>query len=176
MVIKDNKVFYGYNLVSKNYDITGESSYIILESKLLQTINKLWYDNTYTRYIQKNKFDRDSTIIVCSFLDSDRRNIFIELFPQYTEIWNSLYNIVEELTNRIIQYNKPLLTEKNIKEIIEKKTVKEKEFRDIENKLLLIREFNKKNKKTETKQNLFVCCCFFASYCLDCCFLFQQSN
>lgn len=108
---------YGFLLFAKQ---TGEQQYmspegfienknhasIILESSLMKYIRNLWYDASYTSFSRQNDYNRNKTILINSFLDNNRIDIFNKLFPQFVTTMNNLVdseiNLVETIYKRIM--------------------------------------------------------------------------
>ena len=109
-------VSLGLILRSVNPEITGEYSDIILESTLWQEIRRMIYQLPYIQ----NKAIRDKTeqnfknmqyIVLDSFIDFRKNNIFISLFPQYRTYYykyNQTINLVVDLIydNILINHTK----------------------------------------------------------------------
>lgn len=95
---------YGFLLVAKNInDFEDNISYstILLDSSLMNSIKKLWYDNTYIKYSKLKSFNRVKTVLLNSFLDNNRFESFNILFPQYRESLDVFNEIECELTDKI---------------------------------------------------------------------------
>ncbi len=88
---------YGYILVSKRPEITQEFTVIMLESSLMRMIRKLWYDSEYIQFSEAKKYKKLDLILLNSFLDDTRTNIFTTLFPAYTETFRRLETLENEL-------------------------------------------------------------------------------
>ena len=110
----ETKINYGYILRSKDPKKTGENSIILLESSLLQNIRKLFYHSSFNKVSQEMDYDRETYIIINSFLDVNRNYLFKLLFPQYLQTFAVLDNITNDLVNNII-YNKNSIKLKNKK-------------------------------------------------------------
>jgi hypothetical protein len=97
---------FGYILRSKNPTLTGDHSYIILESSLLQKIRQFWYQSKM-RISDSGTVNTMNTIFT-AFLDVDNNkpNVFISLFPQYTTFFKILTDITYNLTKQIVTYAK----------------------------------------------------------------------
>ena len=81
--INNGEVNFGYLLVSNDYSMTQEHSQIMLESNLMRHIRNLWYDGHYNKFAESRGFNRRNLILLNSYLDSSRSEIFLNLFPQY---------------------------------------------------------------------------------------------
>jgi hypothetical protein len=100
------KACFGYILRYRSgVDITNENamnSHLFLESHLLQTIRRLFYNGSYNMIIKEKKFNRSKYIVVKSFLDTEANGKFIHLFPQYQDDFNELEKISIKLIKNII--------------------------------------------------------------------------
>lgn len=102
--IENNKSTYGFLLVAKdvrNFVDNLHYSVILLESSLMINIRKLWYSNMYVRYSKEMSFNRTQVILLNSFLDNTRYEIFNMLFPQYNEEFKLFNKIEFDLTDKI---------------------------------------------------------------------------
>jgi len=97
---------FGYILRYRNdVEITSANamhSHIFLESRLLQTIRRLFYSGQFNIAVKEKKFDRSKYIIVNAFLDKKTNDSFIQLFPQYQDDFDELETISIKLIKRII--------------------------------------------------------------------------
>ncbi len=94
---------YGYILVSKNPSITLEYSVIMLESTLMKSIRNLWYNGSYVECCKIRNYDRINIILLNSYLDDSRHDVFLELFPQYAEEFNKLEQYEDSMVNTIFK-------------------------------------------------------------------------
>jgi hypothetical protein len=95
-------VNYGFILRSKNSNITGEYSNILLESSLLQTIRKLYYNSHFNSVSKEFGYNRVKYIITNAYLNVNNQNLFTMLFPQYIIEFNKLYDITTDLVTSIM--------------------------------------------------------------------------
>lgn len=75
-------VCYGFILRSKDHNITGNSSDLFIESSLMSTIRKLWYDNTIVSACRANQWDKDIAVTLNAYLSDRWHEKFNVLFPQ----------------------------------------------------------------------------------------------
>lgn len=99
--INYKKVNYGFLLVAREPLSQRDYSVILLESNLMNSIRRLWYDNSYVKFSKVKSFNRVSTILLNSFLDNNRMESFNILFPQYREELKVLNEIESDLTEKI---------------------------------------------------------------------------
>ena len=119
--IDDKTVLYGFILRSRDTKITGVNSNILFESSLLQRIRQLYYHSNFNEIAQQRNYDRETYIIIHSYLSNNVNRIFIELFPQYKGNFEKLdlitENIIKGITN-IINTGKPsskeLILDRNV--------------------------------------------------------------
>lgn len=109
---------YGFLLTAKdpsaeaiNNTFGNDQSHasILLESTLMKYIRNLWYDASYTLFSKGREYNRNKTILINSFLDNNRIDIFNKLFPQYAETMNNLVtseiNMVDNIYEKIKNNN-----------------------------------------------------------------------
>jgi len=106
--VKNKSILYGFLLISKNPETSDEHlgySSILLESYLMKHIKDMWYDARYVRFSKIKEFNRVDTILLNSFLDRTRTELFNNIFYQYNNYildLNAMENyIVEEIYNNI---------------------------------------------------------------------------
>ena len=98
----DNKtVLYGFILRSRDTKITGINSNILFESSLLQRIRQLYYHSHFNETAQQKNYDRETYIIIHSYLSNNINRLFIELFPQYKSHFEKLDVITENIIKGI---------------------------------------------------------------------------
>lgn len=102
--VSHGKINYGYILVSRNESITQDSSFIMLESSLLQKIRLLWYNGAYTKFIKDRNYNREDTILLNSFLDASRHSTFLQLFPQFKDKFEVITNMETEMVKHIYDF------------------------------------------------------------------------
>lgn len=100
---KSEEPVFGFMLVSSSPELTREHSVVMLESSLLRTIRRLWYDNEYVNYSKKTGFPRERVIKLNGFLDSTRHDIMLKLFPQVKEDFDSYKNNEDEMVEQIYE-------------------------------------------------------------------------
>ena len=100
---KTGHVNYGYILADKNVNTLGDDSMIILESTLMNTIRNLWYNGAYIKFSETHKFDRINLILLHAFLDDNRSEKFLTLFPQYSEAFIQFSKIENDIVSKIYE-------------------------------------------------------------------------
>jgi len=103
----------GYILKSNNVSLTGISSNIIIESSLMKKIRQLLYSNKYVKLSKKYNVSTSEIVVVSSYLDVNNNNLFIKLFPCYTNTYNILAKITLLEISNIIRYSKSVNNTKN---------------------------------------------------------------
>lgn len=103
-----SKTFLGLVLRTTEESKTQDLSDILLESALWQEIRKLIYQlpfiqNKTVREKQEQNFKNMTYIILDSFLDFKRRNVFIQVFPQYIPYYKRYDFLINQTVNRIYQ-------------------------------------------------------------------------
>ncbi len=97
----NKKPNYGYILVSSAPETTKEFTVIMLESSLMNAIRNLWYNAAYIKYSSEKKYDKIKLILLNSYLDDTRAELFISLFPQYKKEFKRFDEIEVKLINDI---------------------------------------------------------------------------
>lgn len=87
--------FFGFILRSKDVAKTGKYSDVLLESALWNSIRKSIYQLPYIpnrtlRIKQSQNFKNFTRIIVDSYLNFNKKNLFIKLFPQFQSYYDKL--------------------------------------------------------------------------------------
>lgn len=97
--------WFGFVLKSCDEDTTGNYSHIICESSLYVIIKQLIYNSKHTKTIYKNNYDRDTYIVLRSYLDTnihDGDSSFLTYFPQYTAIFERYHQLLSTIVDSII--------------------------------------------------------------------------
>jgi hypothetical protein len=84
--LKENRtptISFGYILRSKDPSRTKENSNIILESRLMQKIRKLYYHGDFLHFSRHLGITRKQYVIMNSFLNQNNHRGFKALFPQF---------------------------------------------------------------------------------------------
>lgn len=105
-IVSKKRPLYGYILRSKDPQVTGAHGNILLESTLMQKIRQLYYHSSLNITSQEMSYDRNTFILVYSYLDANRHILFNKLFPQYKPSFKKLDEITSTLVRRIIAYSK----------------------------------------------------------------------
>lgn len=82
--LDSKEVCYGYILRSVNTSQTGENSDLFIESSLMRTIRKTWYENSLIDQCHKSNWDKTLAITLSAYLDSQNYEVFRKLFPEYS--------------------------------------------------------------------------------------------
>lgn len=104
--LKNKKIFLGFILRSKDENKTGPYSDLILESKLWETIRNSIYQlpfnqNNVIRERKEERFKNMNLVILDCYLDITRKNMFIELFPQFILYYKFFNFIIDQTVDRI---------------------------------------------------------------------------
>ena len=83
----ETKTIYGFMLVAKDGVLASSADYstVILESRLMSFIRKLWYDASYAKVSRNQAYNRMKTVLLVSYLDDNRSEYFRTLFPQFVD-------------------------------------------------------------------------------------------
>ena len=100
----DNKnVCYGFILRSVNVAQTGEHSDLYIESSLMRTIRRIWYENTIIEQCHKNNWNKELAITLHSYLDMPNYELFCKLFPEYLEKMQMYHTYVSDIVTNMVQ-------------------------------------------------------------------------
>lgn len=96
----------GYIFRTTDESVTGAYSDLLMESTLWQEIRGLIYQlpfipNAVIREKQEKNFKNMDYVVVDAYLDFRKRNVFIELFPQYQTYYTKLNNLTEIVVDKI---------------------------------------------------------------------------
>jgi hypothetical protein len=105
-VLYKHQPLYGYILRSKQPDVTKQYSNILLESSLMQKIRQLQYHKSFNIMSKKMNYNRNTYILISSYLDINKHMLFIKLFPQFLPAFNKLNDITANLVRSVISYAK----------------------------------------------------------------------
>lgn len=97
---------FGYILRSKNYDITQTYSNVFLESTLLQKIRHMCYHMSLVNISKNMNYNKNLFIIINAYLNINTRDVFITLFPHFTQTFIKLDSIIDNLSEQIVKYSK----------------------------------------------------------------------
>jgi hypothetical protein len=104
---KYNKfINYGYIFKSKDVSKTTEFSSLLFESSLMKKIRTLYYNSSLNNAIKENGYDRETYIVIYSYLNVTIHYLFKEMFPQHTKKYARLENIAFNIVKDIILYVK----------------------------------------------------------------------
>lgn len=102
--IRYKSINYGYILISRYPEITGDYTCIMLESSLLREIRNIWYNGTYIKASKIKSLNRESIIYLGSFLNHKRLQIFTQLFPNCFESIDFMIKKENEMIAKIIKH------------------------------------------------------------------------
>jgi hypothetical protein len=118
-------VYYGFILRSVNSSQTLDNSDLFIESSLMRTIRKTWYENKMITACHANKWDKETAITLSAYLDSSNYEVFRKLFPNYDGLMVNYHNYLTQIVNRMI--NKTSEASQNVSEVAE---IMLKKFKD----------------------------------------------
>jgi hypothetical protein len=100
-------IFLGYIIRSRNDSETLELSDILIESTLWSEIRGAIYQlpfikNKNIREKQEQNFKNMTYVVLESFLDFRKRNMFITLFPQFGDYYTRYNTLVTQIVDRVI--------------------------------------------------------------------------
>jgi hypothetical protein len=97
---------YGFLFRTKKEKVTYNANFknVFLESDLLRIIRHLWYDKRLEIDSKENLYNKKKYIVLRAYLSRKCRNVFLELFPQYSGDFTYLDEITHRLANDILNY------------------------------------------------------------------------
>lgn len=96
---ENGTIDYGYILFAKTP--AGDHSVLILESNLLSIIRNLWYNQSYVHFSNKFQFSREQLILLISYIDDAKYQLFNRLFPQYKTEFDRFSKLEAQLVQEI---------------------------------------------------------------------------
>lgn len=104
---------YGYILRCEgNYDLQ-DYSMVLLESSLMNYIRNLCYNSTYSNISREIEIDYETVILLSAYLSDNKREVFLNLFPQYEETFLNLDKQEEDMIKNVYKYIKVEKKEKD---------------------------------------------------------------
>jgi len=96
----------GFILRSRNEKHTGAHSDVLIEGSLLQSIRKMIYQLPFTqnrtlRAAQEENFKNFNYVVLESYLEFNKRNLFLELFPQFEQQFLNWENLITTVATKI---------------------------------------------------------------------------
>ena len=102
--IKKTTTHFGYIMMSKDINITGKNSNIILTSSLMNKLKKFIYTNKINSFIHDYNYNDYEYITIYHYLKrTESMDLFVMMFPNFNKILNKLKKITEILVNKIEQ-------------------------------------------------------------------------
>ncbi len=96
------EVCYGFILRSVNVEQTGEHSDLFIESALMRTIRKIWYENNLIDQCHKNGWNKNLAITLHAYLDSTNYEVFRTLFPEYATEMEVYGEFIQQVVNEMV--------------------------------------------------------------------------
>lgn len=95
---------FGFILRSVNFEKTGFHSDLFIESTLMRSIRKTWYENSMIELCHKKNWQshKETIITLHSYLDSERYEVFQLLFPQYQDQCDLYANDIRQIIDQMI--------------------------------------------------------------------------
>lgn len=97
------EICYGYILRSVNSEQTSEHSDLFIESSLMRTIRKTWYENNLIDQCHKAGWDKQLAITLHAYLDSQNYEIFCQLFPEYSTEMGVYHKYITDVVTAMAQ-------------------------------------------------------------------------
>lgn len=99
--LNKKEVCYGFILRSVNVDQTNEHSDLFVESSLMRTIRKIWYENRLIDACHNNKWNKDTAVVLNAYLNTKDYEVFQRLFPQYQEQLSHYHEVVSQIASEM---------------------------------------------------------------------------
>jgi len=100
--LNTGEVCYGYILRSVNFELTGFNSDLFIESSLMRTIRRFWYENTIIEQCHEHNWSKETAITLHSFLDSANYELFQLIFPQYNQRMQKFADTLNDVVNQMV--------------------------------------------------------------------------
>jgi hypothetical protein len=83
------EVCFGFILRSVNPGLTKNHSDLFIESSLMCTIRRFWYENSIIEQCHKNGWNMEKAVTLNAYLNTKNRDVFTKLFPQYAQTFQT---------------------------------------------------------------------------------------
>ena len=100
--ISTGSVCYGFILRSVNFETTGFHSDLFIESSLMRTIRKFWYENSVVDLCHSLSWSKEIAITLNAYLDSSSYETFMYLFPQYQDKFISYSSVIRQIVQTMM--------------------------------------------------------------------------
>jgi hypothetical protein len=112
---------YGFILRAKDnsniIDSKPEYAAIILESSLMAEIRHIWYDSFYSKFIKERAYNRIDTILLNTYLDNKRAEVFSILFPEFRSKFEPMIKmetmVVKVIHDKILNIDQDITSNSN---------------------------------------------------------------
>ena len=102
----DTSPCFGFILRSRDAARTGPHSDLFVESSLMRTIRRVWYDSTLNNLCHANEWNKETAITLNSYLTTDLTETFVKLFPQYIDTITGYHTVIDRvMKNMLSMYN-----------------------------------------------------------------------
>jgi hypothetical protein len=93
---------FGFILRSRNAETTGAHSDLFIESSLMRQIRQLCYDNNMHKDCLSNDWVKEDAVTLSAYIDSNRYENFMHLFPQYQVLFEYYNTIIQRVVSLMI--------------------------------------------------------------------------
>jgi hypothetical protein len=99
---KSSEPCFGFILRSVNSETTGSHSDLFIESSLMRQIRQLCYDNNMHKDCMSNDWVKEDAVTLNAYIDSNRYENFMHLFPQYQKLFDYYNTLIQRLVSIMV--------------------------------------------------------------------------
>ncbi len=99
-----DKPCFGFILRGSADNVGHDNINLLLESSLMRAIRQLWYDGHSNKFIVNRGYDRTKLILLNSYLDESRTEMFTKVFPQFVQSLDEIRARIQSLVDQVVEY------------------------------------------------------------------------
>ncbi len=104
--LSNKTVNYGFILRSVNFEATRLHSDLYIESALMRSIRRFWYENNLIDLCHKNRWPKETAVTFNAFLDRTTRENFRVLFGRHTSPFAEYTSVLDTVVQYMIELSK----------------------------------------------------------------------
>ena len=104
--LSNKTVNYGFILRSVNFEATRLHSDLYIESALMRSIRRFWYENNLIDLCHKNRWSKETAVTFNAFLDRTTRENFRVLFGRHTSSFTEYTAVLDTVVQCMIELSK----------------------------------------------------------------------
>jgi hypothetical protein len=105
------EVCFGFILRSVNPGLTKNHSDLFIESSLMCTIRRFWYENSIIEQCHKNGWNMEKAVTLNAYLNTKNRDVFVKLFPQYAQTFQTYAVEIDKIVSSMVDVGQNKLDE-----------------------------------------------------------------